>query len=74
MSAAALAQHSVVALAYGFGAICAPAILLAAPFLAIWMGEAFAERSSAVAELLMIGAWFNGIAFIPFILLQAGAP
>ena len=69
-SATALAQHSVVALAYGFGAICAPAILLALPFLQVWMGASFAERSSAVAELLMIGAWFNGIAFIPFILLQ----
>jgi O-antigen/teichoic acid export membrane protein len=70
-SAATLAQHSVVALAYGFGAICAPAILLAAPFLQLWMGAAFAERSSAVAELLMVGAWCNGIAFIPFILLQS---
>jgi len=68
--AAALAQHSVVALAYGFGAICAPAILLAAPFLGVWMGAEFAQHSSAVAELLMVGAWFNGIAFIPFILLQ----
>lgn len=69
-SAASLAQHATVALAYGFGCLCAPAILLADPFLHVWMGAAFAEQSSAVTELLMVGAWFNGIAFIPFNLLQ----
>lgn len=65
-----LAVRSVVSLGYIFGAICGPAIILAGPFLTLWMGVDFASRSAAVMELLMIGAWVNGIAFIPFSFLQ----
>jgi O-antigen/teichoic acid export membrane protein len=67
--ALALASRAVVTLAIGFGAICGPAILLAAPFLEHWVGPSFAAGSIAVARLLLIGAWLNGLAFIPFSLL-----
>jgi O-antigen/teichoic acid export membrane protein len=65
-----LAVRSVVSLGYSFGAICGPAIILGGPFLTLWMGVDFASRSAPVMELLMIGAWVNGIAFIPFSFLQ----
>jgi O-antigen/teichoic acid export membrane protein len=36
----------------------------------LWMGGDFATRAAPVMELLMVGAWVNGLAFIPFALLQ----
>ena len=35
------------------------------------MGSTFASHAGPVVEILMIGAWINGMAFIPFSLLQA---
>jgi O-antigen/teichoic acid export membrane protein len=64
------AVRSAVSLGYGLGAICGPAIILGCPFMTLWMGVDFASRSAPVMELLMVGAWVNGIAFIPFSLLQ----
>ena len=66
-----LADKALVTLAYGYGAICAPAIVLAKPFIVFWIGDDFASVAGPVAELLLIGAWINGLAFIPFALLQA---
>jgi O-antigen/teichoic acid export membrane protein len=65
-----LAVRSVVCLGYCFGAICGPAIILCGSFMTLWMGVDFATRSAPVMELLMVGAWVNGLAFIPFSLLQ----
>ena len=65
-----LAERSVVSLAYGFGAICGPAIIVGGPFIAWWISAEFAKEAAPVFELLMIGAWINGIAFIPFSFLQ----
>jgi O-antigen/teichoic acid export membrane protein len=68
--ATGLAEQAIVALAYAFGAVCAPAIILGGPFLRLWMGPPFAAEAAPVIELLMIGAWINGLAFIPYALLQ----
>jgi O-antigen/teichoic acid export membrane protein len=68
--ARALNELGVVSLAYGFGAICGPAILLSNWFLQIWISVDFAVVAAPVAQLLLFGAWFNGIAFIPYALLQ----
>ena len=35
-----------------------------------WLGSEFASHTTQVVELLMVGAWINGIAFIPYSLLQ----
>jgi O-antigen/teichoic acid export membrane protein len=69
-AANALADKALVALAYGYGAICAPAIVLVSRFIVLWMGEDFAAVAGPVAELLLIGAWINGLAYIPAVLLQ----
>jgi O-antigen/teichoic acid export membrane protein len=65
-----LARKAVLSLGYGFGAICGPAIILGGAFLTLWIGADFASHATLVLELLLIGAWFNGIAFIPYAFLQ----
>jgi len=65
-----LASRAAVTLAFGYGAACGPAVLLAGPFLRLWVGEEFAAQATPAAQILLIGAWANGIAFIPFGLLQ----
>ncbi|TCS28547.1 O-antigen/teichoic acid export membrane protein [Acetobacter aceti NBRC 14818] len=64
-------QKSVGTLAYGFAVVCGPAILFSSTFLHFWIGEKFAVESGAVAEILLFGAWTNGVAFIPYNFLQA---
>jgi len=66
-----LAERTATSLAYTFAAICAPTIIVANAFMTLWMGAPFASYAGPVAEILMVGAWFNGVAFIPFSLLQA---
>ncbi len=63
-------EQAVVSLAYGFGAVCGPAILFCGPFVRVWVGDTFAAVSQPVAEILMLGAWANGIGFMPYGLIQ----
>ena len=65
-----LAERAAISLAYTFGCICGPTIIVGNAFLTLWMGATFASRSGPIVEILMIGAWINGVAFIPFSLLQ----
>jgi O-antigen/teichoic acid export membrane protein len=65
-----LAERAFIALGYVFGSICGPAIILAPTFMSFWMGLDFASHATPIVELLLIGAWINGIAFIPFAFLQ----
>lgn len=45
--------------------ICILTIALTEPFFALWIGPSLAAISAPVACLLVIGAWANGIAYIP---------
>lgn len=65
-----LAEKAVVSLGYGLGAICGLTIIIGRPFLTLWIGADFALQAAPVFELLLIGAWFNGIAYVPYMLLQ----
>lgn len=50
-------------------------LVLAPELLHVWVGAAFAEHSSGVARVLAIGVLVNGLAHIPFVLVQgAGRP
>ena len=69
--ATAAMQRSSSALAYGYGAVCGPAILFSGTFLHLWLGSKFAVESVTVAQILMFGAWTNGMAFLPYNFLQA---
>lgn len=66
-----LASRALVSLAYGYGAICAPAIILTPVFFKYWIGADFAAVAAPVAEILFFGAWINGLAFVPYGLLQS---
>ncbi len=66
-----LASDAAVSLAFGYGAICAPAMILTPVFFRHWIGAEFARHSTPVAEILFFGAWINGVAFVPFGLLQS---
>lgn len=47
------------------------AVLLANPFLSIWISAEFAGRSAVVLQVLLVGFWINGLARIPHARLQA---
>ena len=40
--------------------------------LTLWLGSDFAENAWRITVVMAIGAMFNGVAFVPFALLQAG--
>ena len=65
-----LTEKALVTLAYAYGAICAAGMVLTRPFLDLWMGKNFGSIAGPVGELLLIGAWINGLSFIFFALLQ----
>jgi O-antigen/teichoic acid export membrane protein len=64
-------RRATITLLYGFGMVCGPGILLCGPFLRLWIGRHFAVSSEPVAQILMFGAWTNGVAFLPYGFLQA---
>jgi O-antigen/teichoic acid export membrane protein len=66
-----LAGRALISLAYGYSAICAPAIILTPVFFKYWISADFAAVAAPVAEILFFGAWINGLAFVPFGLLQS---
>ena len=66
-----LASRALYLLAYGYGAICAPAIILTPVFLRYWIGADFASVAAPVAQILFFGAWIQGVAFVPYGLLQS---
>jgi O-antigen/teichoic acid export membrane protein len=47
------------------------AILLASPAFQLWLGEEFGSQAGPLAEILVVGMWFIGIAYFPFVMLQA---
>ena len=56
------------------GVLLAPVFMVAMlgveTFLTLWMGAEFAEESSTIAELLLVGVALNGIAYVPLRYLQ----
>ncbi|MBQ0820528.1 flippase [Microvirga sp. HBU67558] len=67
----AVSEASLVTLSFGYAALCAPAIILAKPFISLWISQPFGDIAGPIAQVLLIGGWINGLAFIPFSLLQA---
>ncbi len=65
-----MATRAVVAVSFALGAVCGPAILLAGPFLRAWVGADFAGYATPVAQILLVGAWANGLAYLPYGMLQ----
>lgn len=69
--AAALIESSIRILLGITTPIMAIGIVFAKPLLSIWISVEFAIQSFAVAQILLIGFWVNGLARIPHAYLQA---
>jgi O-antigen/teichoic acid export membrane protein len=69
--ARALGARALSSLGYGYAAVCAPGIILAAAFFRYWIGPDFSLVAAPVARILFLGAWINGMAFVAFTLLQS---
>ena len=70
-AAYALSARALASMAYGFAAICAPAIILSPTFFRYWIGPDFAVISAPVAQILFPGMWMSGLSLVGFTLLQS---
>jgi O-antigen/teichoic acid export membrane protein len=51
--------------------ICASAMACSKFGLTLWLGESFASQSWLIVCILSVGLFFNGVAFVPFTMIQA---
>ncbi|WP_198290166.1 oligosaccharide flippase family protein [Methylosinus sp. LW4] len=65
-----LSFQSLSFLLFGYGAVCAAAMVLSPAFFSKWISNEFAASAVPVVEILFVGAWVNGIAYVPYGLLQ----
>ena len=70
-AADALGARALSTMAYGFAAVCAPAIILSPTFFRYWIGADFALLAAPVAQILFPGMWVAGLSFVAFTLLQS---
>jgi len=48
------------------------ALLFVEPFFRLWINPEFASKTAVTAQILLLGFWINGLAFVPFAKLEAG--
>jgi O-antigen/teichoic acid export membrane protein len=53
------------------GALCLGLGLFAGPLLSLWLDAGFAENASGIAQIMLVGIFFNALAHIPLAALQA---
>jgi O-antigen/teichoic acid export membrane protein len=70
-AAHALGTRALSTMAYGFAAICAPAMILSAIFFRYWIGPDFATVAAPVAQVLFPGMWMGALSLVGFTLLQS---
>jgi O-antigen/teichoic acid export membrane protein len=70
-AAHALGRRALTMMAYGFAAVCAPAIILSATFFRYWISADFAVVSAPVAQVLFPGIWMDALSLVGFTLLQS---
>jgi O-antigen/teichoic acid export membrane protein len=66
-----LAHEAVFALAAAMTPVVVAGIIAMPIFMRLWVGAGFAVHAAPVAMILLIGIWVNGLAYIPYGLLQA---
>jgi O-antigen/teichoic acid export membrane protein len=69
--ARARAQANTTTVSLSLVLICAPCIVLALHALTLWLGAAFAESAATVLRIILCGVWINGVAYVPFAMLQS---
>ena len=70
-AAHALGTRALSMMAFGFAAICAPAIILSHTFFRYWIGADFAAAAAPVAQVLFPGMWMGALSLVCFTLLQS---
>ena len=70
-AAHALGTRALSMMAFGFAAICAPAIILSHTFFRYWIGADFAAAAAPVAQVLFPGMWMGALSLVGFTLLQS---
>lgn len=68
-----LARESLGVLAAVMTPIVVALLFLIKPFLTLWISADFAQESATVAQIILLGFWFNSFAKIPYAQLQARA-
>jgi O-antigen/teichoic acid export membrane protein len=66
-----LGTRALSTMAYGFAAICAPAMILSWTFFRYWIGADFATVAAPVAQVLFPGMWISALSLVGFTLLQS---
>lgn len=69
--AAETIRQSLLALAAVITPITLGCIVMADPFLQLWVGDEIGRQSAVIAVILLPGIWFNALAFLPFTVLLA---
>jgi O-antigen/teichoic acid export membrane protein len=67
----ALGARALAMMAFGFAAVCAPAIILSHTFFRFWIGADFAVSAAPVAQVLFPGMWMGALSIVAFTLLQS---
>jgi O-antigen/teichoic acid export membrane protein len=70
-AAHALGTRALSTMAYGFVAICAPAMILSATFFRYWISADFSTVAAPVAQVLFPGMWMGALSLVGFTLLQS---
>jgi O-antigen/teichoic acid export membrane protein len=66
-----LGTRALATMAYGFAAICAPAMILSWTFFRYWISADFAMVAAPVAQVLFPGMWMGALSLVGFTLLQS---
>ena len=66
-----LGTRALATMAYGFAAICAPAMILSWTFFRYWINADFAMVAAPVAQVLFPGMWMGALSLVGFTLLQS---
>jgi O-antigen/teichoic acid export membrane protein len=69
---AELARSSLLSLAAIMTPIVVVGIFVMKPFLWRWLGPQLGVASAPIGETILIGVWINGLAFLPYTMLNAG--
>lgn len=69
-AAEALTNQAFRLLAWAMTLGCAPAILIAPFAFKLWLGAGLSVICAPIAQVLLAGLWLNGMAFLPYTLLQ----
>jgi O-antigen/teichoic acid export membrane protein len=67
---APIARQAVAGLAAVTLPLMVAAVIVIKPFLSVWISAGFAEIAAPVGEILLIGVWINGLAWVPAVMLQ----